>query len=278
MAHPAGAQGAAGDEHARDRARHRLPHRRHGLQHRPRLHVRRDHQGLDARRAGTPRGHRLLRGGRGRQHRRRSGRPRSSGSPRCPRWRGPTATSTGSAATSSTRTASWSAARAPRPSPSTTTTTPTCSTSPRCSCSTAPGPRAPTRSCSTAARPRRPATEVGDEVTVIAPSGDSVEGARQTFTMAGTAEFNGGGTAGATLLDLLDRGRPGGLPRRQGRLHQRGADRGPRRQPAAAGRRRRAGAAGVVRGRRRATRSRRRRRTRWASSSTSSPSSWWRSP
>jgi putative ABC transport system permease protein len=42
--------------------------------------------------------------------------------------------------------------------------------------------------------------QVGDEVTVIAPSGDSVEGARQTFTMAGTAEFNGGGTAGATLL------------------------------------------------------------------------------
>ena len=41
---------------------------------------------------------------------------------------------------------------------------------------------------------------VGDEVTVIAPSGDSVEGARQTFTMSGTAEFNGGGTAGATLL------------------------------------------------------------------------------
>ncbi len=41
---------------------------------------------------------------------------------------------------------------------------------------------------------------IGDEVTVIAPSGDSVEGARRTFTMAGTAEFNGGGTAGATLL------------------------------------------------------------------------------
>ncbi len=42
--------------------------------------------------------------------------------------------------------------------------------------------------------------EVGDEVTVIAPNGTSVEGARHTFTLAGTAEFNGGGTAGATLL------------------------------------------------------------------------------
>ena len=112
--------------------------------------------------------------GAGNTDRRPTRRGRAS-SPRCPRWPGPTATSTGSACTCSTRTASWSAARAPRPSPSTTTTTPTCSTSPRCSCSTAPGPRAPTRSCSTAAPPRRRATQVGDEVTVIAPCGDSVE-------------------------------------------------------------------------------------------------------
>ena len=42
--------------------------------------------------------------------------------------------------------------------------------------------------------------EIGDEVTVIAPSGDSIENVRQTFTLSGTAEFNGGGTAGATLL------------------------------------------------------------------------------
>jgi len=48
--------------------------------------------------------------------------------------------------------------------------------------------------------------EVGDEVTVIAPNGESIEGARRTFTMAGTAEFNGGGTAGATLLILSTEG------------------------------------------------------------------------
>jgi len=42
--------------------------------------------------------------------------------------------------------------------------------------------------------------EVGDDVTVIAPSGDSLENVRTTLTLAGTAEFNGGGTAGATLL------------------------------------------------------------------------------
>ncbi len=42
--------------------------------------------------------------------------------------------------------------------------------------------------------------EVGDEVTVLAPSGDSVDNVSTTLTLAGTAEFNGGGTAGATLL------------------------------------------------------------------------------
>ena len=42
--------------------------------------------------------------------------------------------------------------------------------------------------------------EVGDEVAVIAPSGESLENVRTTLTLSGTAEFNGGGTAGATLL------------------------------------------------------------------------------
>ncbi|QBR92776.1 ABC transporter permease [Nocardioides euryhalodurans] len=42
--------------------------------------------------------------------------------------------------------------------------------------------------------------EVGDEVTVIAPAGDSIENVRKTLTMTGTAEFNGGGTAGAILV------------------------------------------------------------------------------
>jgi putative ABC transport system permease protein len=42
--------------------------------------------------------------------------------------------------------------------------------------------------------------EVGDEVTVIAPSGDSIANVRKTLTMTGTAEFNGGGTAGAILV------------------------------------------------------------------------------
>ena len=41
---------------------------------------------------------------------------------------------------------------------------------------------------------------VGDEVAVIAPSGDSIDNVRKTLTLTGTAEFNGGGTAGATLL------------------------------------------------------------------------------
>ena len=42
--------------------------------------------------------------------------------------------------------------------------------------------------------------EVGDEVAVIAPSGDSIANVRKTLTMTGTAEFNGGGTAGAILV------------------------------------------------------------------------------
>ena len=40
---------------------------------------------------------------------------------------------------------------------------------------------------------------VGDTVTMIVPSGDP----RRTFTLVGTADFNGGGTAGASLV-LLD--------------------------------------------------------------------------
>jgi putative ABC transport system permease protein len=40
---------------------------------------------------------------------------------------------------------------------------------------------------------------VGDTVTMIVPEGDP----RRTFTLVGTADFNGGGTAGATLV-LLD--------------------------------------------------------------------------
>ncbi len=42
--------------------------------------------------------------------------------------------------------------------------------------------------------------EVGDEVAVIAPSGDSIDNVRKTLTLTGTAEFNGGGTAGAILV------------------------------------------------------------------------------
>jgi len=42
--------------------------------------------------------------------------------------------------------------------------------------------------------------EVGDEVAVITPSGDTIENVRKTLTLTGTAEFNGGGTAGATLV------------------------------------------------------------------------------
>ncbi len=41
---------------------------------------------------------------------------------------------------------------------------------------------------------------VGDQVAVITPSGDSIENVRKTLTLTGTAEFNGGGTAGATLV------------------------------------------------------------------------------
>lgn len=45
----------------------------------------------------------------------------------------------------------------------------------------------------------RGAYEVGDTVTLIVPTDDP----RRTFTLVGTADFNGGGTAGATLV-LLD--------------------------------------------------------------------------
>ncbi len=48
--------------------------------------------------------------------------------------------------------------------------------------------------------------EVGDRVSVIAPSGDSVDGVRATLDLTGTAEFNGGGTAGAVLLIFSERG------------------------------------------------------------------------
>jgi len=47
---------------------------------------------------------------------------------------------------------------------------------------------------------------VGDEVAVIAPSGDSIDNVRKTLTLTGTAEFNGGGTAGATLLIFSTQG------------------------------------------------------------------------
>lgn len=47
---------------------------------------------------------------------------------------------------------------------------------------------------------------VGDDVAVIAPSGDSIDGVRTTLTLTGTAEFNGGGTAGATLLIFSTQG------------------------------------------------------------------------
>ena len=45
----------------------------------------------------------------------------------------------------------------------------------------------------------RGAYDVGDTVTLIVPTADP----RRTFTLVGTADFNGGGTAGATLV-LLD--------------------------------------------------------------------------
>jgi putative ABC transport system permease protein len=48
--------------------------------------------------------------------------------------------------------------------------------------------------------------EVGDEITVIAPSGDSIANVRKTLTMTGTAEFNGGGTAGAILVIFSTQG------------------------------------------------------------------------
>jgi len=43
---------------------------------------------------------------------------------------------------------------------------------------------------------------VGDEIDVISPSGDL----RQTLTLVGTADFNGGGTAGATLVTFSTEG------------------------------------------------------------------------
>ncbi|QZY29256.1 ABC transporter permease [Nocardioides coralli] len=48
--------------------------------------------------------------------------------------------------------------------------------------------------------------EVGDEVRVIAPAGDSIDTVRKTLRMTGTAEFNGGGTAGAVLLIFSEDG------------------------------------------------------------------------
>jgi putative ABC transport system permease protein len=48
--------------------------------------------------------------------------------------------------------------------------------------------------------------DVGDEITVIAPSGDSIANVRKTLTMTGTAEFNGGGTAGAILVIFSTQG------------------------------------------------------------------------
>ena len=56
--------------------------------------------------------------------------------------------------------------------------------------------------------------ELGDEVQLLAPYGEI----EQTAILVGTAEFNGGGTAGATLLDLLHRGCPAAVPQRPGRL------------------------------------------------------------
>ncbi|HYH35476.1 MAG TPA: FtsX-like permease family protein [Nocardioides sp.] len=61
-------------------------------------------------------------------------------------------------------------------------------------------PRGPTDLVLDAGAAEDAGYDVGDEVTVIAPSGDSIENVRKTFTLTGTAEFNGGGTAGAVLL------------------------------------------------------------------------------
>ena len=103
----------------------------------------------------------------------------------------------------------------------------------------ATGPRAPTRSCSTPAPPRRPATRSATRSTVIAPSGDSIENVRKTLTMTGTAEFNGGGTAGATLLIFSTEGAQQVFLGGRDVFTSVGAHRRARRHPAAAGRRRR---------------------------------------
>lgn len=47
---------------------------------------------------------------------------------------------------------------------------------------------------------------IGDTVNIILPAASSTQDSRRTLTMTGTAEFNGGGTAGATLLILSDEG------------------------------------------------------------------------
>ena len=44
---------------------------------------------------------------------------------------------------------------------------------------------------------------IGDRIRVVAPTGELA----QTLTMVGTADFNGGGTAGATLVTFSERGR-----------------------------------------------------------------------
>ncbi len=48
--------------------------------------------------------------------------------------------------------------------------------------------------------------EVGDQVSVIAPTGGSADTVRTTLELTGTAEFNGGGTAGAVLLIFSEEG------------------------------------------------------------------------
>lgn len=48
--------------------------------------------------------------------------------------------------------------------------------------------------------------EVGDKVRAIAPAGNSAANAQRTFTLTGTAEFNGGGTAGAILMVFSTQG------------------------------------------------------------------------
>ena len=91
--------------------------------------------------------------------------------------------------------------------------------------------------------------EVGDRVTVIPP------GRRRQRPGHRRARAGGRGRLQRRRRhrrrhpgDLLDRGRPGDVPRRRRRLHLGAADRRRRGQPAAAGRGRRAGAAGRLRG------------------------------